>query len=194
MVNKRLLVGITGSFCNHKRVLKMVETLKDEYDITFVLTHNVSTCSTRFFKAEELIKECERVSEKTCITTLVEAELVGPQDCFDVMLVAPCSANSLARFVHGLYDCPVALCAKAMIRNQKNIVFGIASNDILGISGINVMQAMNMKHCFFIPFAQDMPLVKPKSCVACFERTKETLAYAIAGQQLQPVLREVHEI
>lgn len=194
MANKRLLVGMTGSFCNHQRVLDVVEGLKDEYDITFVLTHNVSTLSTRFFEVQDLIAECERISGKSCMTTLTKAELVGPKNAYDMMLIAPCSAHSLARFVHGLYDCPVALCAKAMIRNQKNIVFGIASNDILGISGVNVMQAMNMKHCFFIPFAQDMPIIKPRSCVACFELTRATLEQAMNGKQIQPVLRGENEI
>lgn len=194
MANKQLLIGITGSFCNHHRVLEIVEGLKDEYDLTFVLTKNVSTLSTRFFQCDEFIHECERISEKKCITTLVEAEKVGPNHCFDLMLIAPCSANSLARFVHGLYDCPVALCAKAMIRNQKNVVFGIASNDILGVSGVNVMKAMNMKHCFFIPFAQDMPFFKPNSCVSCFELTRLTCQKALEGEQIQPVLREMNEL
>lgn len=189
-MKKRLLVGITGSFCNHTIVLEKISELLDEFDISFVFTKNVATCDTRFHTAKELKDKCSLLSEYAIITDIVEAEKIGPLNCFDCMAILPCSANSLSRIVQGAYDCPVALCAKAMIRNQKNVVIGISSNDILGISGVNLMKVLNMKHFYVLPFFQDEPILKPNSCTSDFELIKETLDEAIVHHQIQPILRE----
>lgn len=187
---KKLLVGITGSFCNHQKVLDVLTQIKENYEISFVFTNNVSQLDTRFHLANDFKKECERLTMNPIITNIVEAEKIGPKNDYDIMAIIPCSANSLSRLVHGAYDCAVSLCAKAMIRNQKNVVVGIASNDILGISGVNLMRLMNMKHFYLLPFFQDEPILKPNSCTSCFELLDETLQLASINQQIQPILRE----
>lgn len=186
----RLLVGICGSFCNHEKVLNEFERLKDEYDYSFVLTHNVATLNTRFGSAEEFKAKCKKLSAHPILTDLVEAEKIGPHNPYDIMVILPCSANTLSNLVHGAYNCPVALCAKAMIRNQKNVVIGISSNDILGISGTNLMKLINMKYFYTLPIYQDDPIVKPNSCTSDLSLLHETLQTALKNRQIQPILKE----
>lgn len=186
----KLLVGITGSFCNHEKVFHELEKLKDEYELTFVLTKNVSTRDTRFGLASELLKRCQQLSNNNIILNIVEAEKIGPLNYYDLMIVVPCSANSLSRIVHGAYDCPVSLCVKAMIRNKKKVIIGLSSNDVLGISGVNFMKCLNMKYFFSLPIYQDDPINKPNSCTSSYELIQETLSLAKKNIQIQPVLRE----
>lgn len=186
----KLLVGMSGSFCNHEAVFKVLEKLKDQMEIQFVLTENVSHTSTRFFQLEEFIGICEQISQKPLITTLTQAELIGPRDPYDIMLIAPATANLLSRLATGAYDCPVALAAKAMIRNHKNVVIALASNDILGTSSHNVFTLYNSKPYYFVPFGQDNYKQKPQSCVAYFDLIEQTLQKALLNEQIQPVLME----
>ena len=188
MKNKKILIGISGSFCNHRAVLEEVRKLAVDNDITFVISENVKNLSTRFFEREAFLTELRTISGKAIIDDLLQAEVLGPQDRFDIMAIVPLSATMCTRMVHGLYDSPVTLAAKAMIRNQKNIVFGFASNDGLGISGTNLMRLLNMKHFFFFSFRQDAPSAKPRSIVADWQKLEQTLDAAFQNEQLQPLL------
>lgn len=188
--NKRILVGISGSFCNHANVLQQLAHLAKSNTLTFVVTENVYQCSTRFFTRNEFITKLEELSSEPIIHTIVEAEKVGPQNCYDIMLVAPCTATQCAKFVHGIYDNPLTLAMKAMIRNQKNVVIGFASNDALGISGVNLFRLFSLKYIYVVPIAQDAPMKKAMSVVARWELMEATLEKALHNQQLQPILRE----
>ncbi len=186
----RLLVGISGSFCNHQAVLEECRKLSETMEIQFVLTKNTAASSTRFFQLEDFLKACEEISAKKIIQSIVEAELIGPQNQYDIMLIAPATANIMSRLANGAYDCPVALAAKAMIRNQKNVVIALASNDVLGLSSKNVFQLYNTKNFYFVPFEQDDHIQKPNSCVACFDMIEKTLQLALQNIQIQPVIKE----
>lgn len=187
---KRILVGISGSFCNHKAVLEQFTALAKHNELRFVVTENVFTCSTRFYQRNEFITILESLSEKPLIHTIVEAEKVGPENDYDIMVVAPCTATQCAKFVHGIYDNPLTLAMKAMLRNQRNIVIGFASNDGLGISGMNFFHLFTMKHLYMVPVAQDAPYKKAYSIVARWELLEETMEQAFADMQIQPILRE----
>lgn len=186
----KLLVGITGSFCNHQRVLAELNKLIDKYELTFVFTKNVSSLDTRFSSAKDLIAQCLKMTKHPIILDIVEAEKIGPLNQYDLMTIVPCSANSLSRLVHGAYDCPVALCAKAMVRNKKNVILGVSSNDILGISGVNLMKCLQIKHFYVLPIYQDDPILKPNSCTSMYELLNDTLKLASQNLQIQPILRE----
>lgn len=188
--NQRILVGISGSFCNHSAVYSQLQRLAQRNSLTFVLSENVYENSTRFFQREEWLGKLKEISDQPIIHTLVEAEKIGPMNIYDLMLVAPCTATQCAKFVHGIYDDPMTLAMKAMIRNQKNIVIGFASNDALGISGANLFRLCAMKYIYVIPFAQDAPFQKPWSVVALWDQCEATIAKALVNEQLQPILRE----
>ena len=195
MENKKILFGISGSFCNHRFVLDEVRKLAEHNEIQIVLTRNAATLSTRFFNHIDFINECVAISKKPVIKSIVEAELIGPSNEYDIMVIAPMSATVASRLANGHNDCPLALAAKAMIRNNKNIVMGFASNDGLGCSGKNLFSLMNQKHLYFIPFGQDEPNLKPNSLVAKWSMMNDTLDKAINNEQIQPVLvtRDNHE-
>lgn len=186
---KRILIGISGSFCNHKAVLKQFSELAKHNRLTFVVTDHVYECSTRFFHRNEFITKLGELSEDEIIHTIVEAEKIGPNNCYDIMLTAPCTATQCAKLVHGIYDNALSLAMKAMIRNQKNIVIGFASNDALGISGANLFRLCALKYIYVIPMAQDAPFQKAMSVVACWDEMIPTLEKALHNEQLQPIIR-----
>lgn len=188
MENKRIVFGICGSFCNHQNVLKPLKALCARNDVQVVVSENVFQCSTRFFEHHKFISILQNMSHHSVLHTIVEAETIGPSKQADIMVIAPMSASVAARLVNGLYDHPVVLAAKAMIRNDKNIVFGIASNDVLGISGPSIMRLLAMKHMYAIPFRQDDPIHKPCSMVADWTLLEATLDEAIQHHQLQPLI------
>lgn len=190
--NKRILVGISGSFCNHAHVLEQLSALAKHNTLAFVVTDHVYDCSTRFFTRNEFITKLEELSNEPIMHTIVEAEQVGPKNCYDIMVVAPCTATQCSKFVHGIYDNALTLAMKAMIRNQKNVVIGFASNDGLGISGVNLFRLFSMKYVYVMPIAQDAPHKKAMSVVARWELMEETIEAALEDTQLQPILREYH--
>lgn len=188
---KRILVGISGSFCNHRFVVEQLMKLAQNNELRFVVTDNVYTCSTRFYQRNEFIAILESLSDMPVIHTIVEAEKVGPENLYDIMLVTPLTATQCGKFIHGIYDSALTLAMKAMIRNQKNIVIGFASNDGLGISGQNYFRLFSMKYLFMLPIAQDAPNKKAWSLVALWDTIEESLALALENKQIQPILREV---
>lgn len=188
MENKSILFGISGSFCNHGFVLTQLEELCKHNDVTAVVSENVYNCSTRFFTNTEFISKVEKLTGKEVIHTIVEAEKVGPDNKYDLMVIAPMTATLCSRIKNGIYDHPVALACKAMVRNKKNIVVGIASNDILGASAANFFSFIDRKYFYVIPFRQDAPHSKAYSCVADWDLLIPTCEKALNDKQLQPIL------
>ncbi|MCI8850176.1 MAG: dipicolinate synthase subunit B [Erysipelotrichaceae bacterium] len=193
LAGKRILIGICGSFCNHRAVLEQFKKLAEHNHLTFVLTDNVYESSTRFFSRNEFLMKLGELSDDEIIHTIVEAEKIGPKDCYDIMLVAPCTATQCSKLVHGIYDNALTLAAKAMIRNKKNIVIGFASNDALGISGANLFRLCALKYIYVLPMAQDAPFQKAMSMVACWGEMLPTLQKALEDEQLQPIIRGYQE-
>ena len=184
-----VLWGICGSFCNHQNILNLLQ--KPEYqsmDLQFVISNNCATCDTRFMESDQLIKQLEIISKKKVFTSIVQAETVGPYADYEVMVIAPCTASTLSHLAQGCYDHSVALCAKAMLRNQKPVVLAIASNDILSGSAINLFSLMQRKQIYVVPFYQDDVISKPNSCVSEFSLIYPTVIEAMKGKQIQPLL------
>lgn len=188
MKDKRILFGICGSFCNHAKVLKQLEILCVSNDVQIIVSENVYTCDTRFYKAMDFLIRLKELSGHSIIHTIVEAEKVGPMNTFDLMVIAPMTATVASKLVHGSYDHPVTLGAKAMLRNKKNVVFGIATNDGLSISGANIFTLINFKNIYVIPFRQDAPFEKERSIVSDWDLLIETCEHALDNHQLEPIL------
>ena len=189
-MKKKILYGISGSFCNFNKILQPLKKLCEEYDVTVVVSDNVSKMDTRFFKAVDYLQLIEQITKNKIIDNLVDAEKVGPYGKYELMIIAPMTSTCCAKLVHGIYDHNVTLAAKAMLRNNKTLLFGIACNDGLGISGENIMKLINMKNIYVIPFSQDDPIKKEKSIVSHFELMNECVKSAFNKQQLQPIIRQ----
>lgn len=81
------------------------------------------------------------------------------------------------------------MAVKSALRVSMPVVLSLATNDALGASCKNIGLLMNTKNIYFVPLGQDDPIKKPNSLVAHFDLIPKTLAHAVRGEQLQPVLR-----
>ncbi len=188
---KDIKVGyaLTGSFCTFDKSLVQMKKLKEEgFGILPIMSYNAYTFDTRFGKAENFRRRIEEISGCKIISTITAAEPIGPEKLTDIMVVLPCTGNTLAKLANGIYDTPVTLAVKSHLRNQRPVVIGVSSNDSLSSTAKNIGQLLNMKHYYFIPMRQDDPEKKPFSVVCDFGMLKETVEAALYGKQLQPML------
>lgn len=194
--NLKIGLGITGSFCNFKEVKNVIETLKSENvsQIIPIVSFNTKELDTRFYKAKEFIKMLEETTNNPVIDTIVKAEPIGPKNLVDVIVICPCTGNSLAKLANGITDTPVLMAVKGHIRNNKPVVIGVSTNDGLGKSLQNIAILMDTKNFFFIPFRQDDCVSKPKSLVLDYTYVTKTIELAMDNTQIQPVLSRVEKI
>ena len=184
----RLGFAVCGSFCTFKRVLEELEKLAKEYDITPIMSSGAAFTDTRFGKAEDLRRRITEICGKEPITTIAGAEPIGPQALLDVLVIEPCTGNTLGKLANGITDTAVTMAAKAHLRNGRPVVLAVSTNDALGASARNIGTLMNAKKIYFVPMRQDAPQGKPASVVANFAKTGAAIKAALEGKQVQPVL------
>lgn len=178
-----------GSFCTFSEVLKEVTALsKKNINIYPIFSYNADSINTRFGAVEDFRDKLYDISGNNIISTIKDAEPIGPQKLLDIMLVAPCTGNTLAKLNNGITDTPVTMACKAHLRNNKPLVIALATNDALGISLKNIGGLITRKNIYFVPFSQDNPEKKPLSMIADFSKIYDTLALAIEGKQIQPII------
>lgn len=183
--------GITGSHCTYEEIFPEVKRLVElGATVVPVFSNAVLHTATRFGEAGEWAKKIEEVSGQKAITSIPEAEPLGPSKRLDVMLIAPCTASSLSRLAQANTDSAVLMAAKSTLRNDRPVVIAISTNDGLGLSMYNIARLMNTKNIYFVPFGQDAPHVKINSLVSLMRLIPETLSAALERRQLQPVLLE----
>ncbi|MDY3795552.1 MAG: dipicolinate synthase subunit B [Agathobacter sp.] len=181
--------GITGSFCTLEKTKNAIAKLIVlGAKVIPVFSYNVLNTDTRFGSAEEFRADIGNLTGNCGIFTIPQAEPVGPQKLFDVMVIAPCTGNTAAKLCNGITDTPVLMAAKAHMRNQRPLVIALASNDALGINFKTVGNLMNMKNIYFVPFGQDDYVSKPNSLVCDMEKIPDTITMALNKKQIQPVL------
>ena len=186
---KRIGFGITASHCTYEEVVPKIQLLRDEGAVVVpVVTHSVLAAATRFGTGDEWVRKIEEAAGAKVISTIVDAEPLGPKTPVDCMVIAPMTGNSISRFANAVTDSPVLMAAKATMRNGSPIVVGISTNDALGLNGVNIMKLLNSKHIYFIPFGQDDPYKKPNSLIADFNLMVPTIVKALENKQLLPVL------
>lgn len=178
-----------GSFCTIGRSLKVLKQLTSEGNpVLPIMSDSVYSTDTRFGTAEELIKTVESLCGKEIVHTIVDAEPLGPKTALDMLVICPCTGNTLAKVANGITDTPVTMAAKAQLRSDRPVVIALATNDALSSNLENIAALMKRKNVFFVPMAQDDPKQKPHSLVCDFERVRETMMSAFAGRQIQPVM------
>ena len=188
---KKTSIGfaMTGSFCTFERVLRQMEALvRRGSEVVPVLSFNAGTLDTRFMTAEHLRARIVEITGNEPIDTLAGAEPIGPKKMTDVFLIAPATGNSLAKLAGGIYDTPALLGAKSHLRNDRPLVLAVSTNDGLGAAAQNIGRLLNVRNIYFVPFGQDDPVKKPRSLVADFTQIPRTIAAALSGVQMQPML------
>lgn len=180
--------AMCGSFCTHKASLAELKKLADMgVEVLPIMSEIVYSTSTRFGKAEELIKSVEDICKKSVIHTIVDAEPLGPKTMLDAMIICPCTGNTLAKLAAGITDSTVCMAAKAHLRSDRPLVIALASNDALSANMKNIATLLNRKNVYFLPMRQDDPQNKPHSLIADFSLLYPTLKDALEGRQYQSV-------
>ena len=178
-----------GSFCTYSMAMTALERVKARFgDVTPIISESAAANDTRFGPAHEFMREMERICDKRVIDTLVKAEPIGPKKLLDVLVICPCTGNTLAKLANGVTDTSVTMAAKAHLRNGRPLVICPATNDGLAASARNIGTLLDRKHVYFVPFRQDDPAGKPTSLVADFSRVADAAQAALEGWQLQPLL------
>ncbi len=177
-----------GSFCTFRKAISQMKGLVESgYDVVPIMSATASNTDTRFGTAKDFIDEIESISGKKIINTITEAEPIGPKKICDLMLVCPCTGNTLGKISHGITDTPVTMAVKSHLRIQRPLLLCVATNDALGASAVNIGRLLNTKNVYFVPMSQDDPVTKPNSLVSHFELVGDSVKSALDGRQLQPV-------
>ena len=189
MEKNRIGFAITGSFCTHDRILKVMEDLVGKgYELLPIFSNSVKNIDTRFGSAKDFYDKVVKITGKTPICDIVAAEPVGPKGMIDVLVVAPCTGNTLSKLANAITDTAVTMVAKAHLRNNKPLVIAVSSNDALGLNFKNLATLMGTKNVYFVPFGQDDAIKKPKSLIADWNLIEDTIISAMKGEQIQPLL------
>lgn len=184
-----LAFALCGSFCTFEAAVPQAARLAAlGWQVLPVMSFAAAATDTRFGPAAGWKARLEAAAGRPVLDTLTAVEPLGPQGLAQALVIAPCTGATLARLAAGLSDTPVALAAKSLLRAGRPVVVAVSTNDGLGASGENIARLMQRKHFFFVPFAQDDPVHKPQSLKADLALVPETLAAALEGRQIQPVL------
>jgi len=157
-------------------------------DVVPIVSETSAATDTRFGNAHDFLREMERICDRRVIDSIPKAEPIGPKHLLDVLLVCPCTGNTLAKLACGITDTTVTMAAKAHLRNGAPLVLAISTNDALAASAKHIGALMDKKNVYFVPFRQDDPVGKPTSLVADFSRVNAAIEAALQGRQLQPVV------
>ena len=186
---KKIGVAICGYFCTFDKVFGEIELLaKDGAKIYPIFSDAAKSIESRFGKPEEFLKRAEEISGHKPIMKIAEAEPIGPGGYLDILAIIPCTGNTAAKLANGITDTPVLMAAKAHLRNNKQLVIFISTNDGLGMNMKNIGLLLNTKNIYFVPFGQDDAQKKPNSLVAHCGKIRPALEMALEGKQLQPLL------
>lgn len=187
----RLTVGfaLTGSHCTFADVLPQIRRFVEAgANVVPIVSHSVATTDTRFGQSDDWLRQLKDVTGNDIIASIVDAEPLGPSKRLDILVIAPCTGNTISRLANAMTDSPVLMAAKAQLRNQRPVVLAISTNDGLGLNAANIAKLLICKNVYFVPFGQDAPHVKPNSLVARMDLILETCEAALEGRQLQPLL------
>lgn len=183
--------GITGSHCTFEEVMPVIQRFVDEgAKVVPIISNTVLTTDTRFGTSQSWQKQLKDITGNDIISTIVEAEPLGPSQILDVLVIAPLTGNSMSKLANAMTDSPVLMAAKAQLRNGRPLLLAISTNDGLGLNAANIAKLLVAKNIFFVPFGQDNPVKKPNSLVANMELIPEAAYEAMQGKQLQPMIVE----
>lgn len=186
---KRLGLAVCGSYCTFDKLFAAAEGLSERYELIPVMSETAAETDTRFGAASAHLRCLRDICGRDVITTIAEAEPLGPSFPLDALVIAPCTGNTLAKLAHGVTDSAVTMAAKAHLRNGRPVVLALSTNDGLSGSAENIGRLLNRKNVYFVPFGQDDAEKKPCSLQADFALIGESVEAALNARQLQPILR-----
>jgi len=187
--DRKIGIAFTGSFCTYEKVFNELEKLVlSGADVQTIFSNASQKIDSRFGKAADFMKKAATITNKSPILTIETAEPIGPKSLLDILVLFPCTGNTLAKLANGITDTPVLMAAKAHLRNEKPLLISVSTNDALGMNMKNIGLLLNAKNIYFIPFGQDDPMKKPNSMVAHTEYLIPSIEAALNHKQHQPVI------
>ena len=189
--HERLSIGfaVTGSFCTFSRAFAQMRLLAQEgYAITPIMSQNAYSTDTRFGRAADWVRQAEELSGHSVVHTIAQAEPIGPKKLLDLLIIAPCTGNTLGKLACGIYDTAPTLAVKSHRRNDRPVLIAVSTNDALASSAPGIGMLQCRRGFYFVPYGQDDDSGKPTSCVADFTRLLPAAEAALEGRQLQPML------
>lgn len=181
--------ALTASFCTLEPVVQQIEQfVREGAEVYPIMSRETATVDTRYGTAQQWMDRLTRITGKKVFTSIVDVEPIGPQKLVDVVVVAPCTGNTVAKLANGITDGPVLMAAKAQLRNQRPVVIAISTNDGLGLNARNIGILLNTRNVYLVPFGQDSPQHKPNSLIARMDLLEATIVEALQGRQLQPII------
>lgn len=190
MKDKKIGFALCGSFCTLKSILPELQRLVDSgADVIPIMSEIVYNTDTRFGTAKYFIDEVEKITNKKIIHSIVGAEPIGPKKMLDLLVIAPCTGNTLGKIANGITDTSVTMAAKANLRNNKPVLIAPSTNDALSASAQNIGKLLNCKNIYFVPFSEDAPFDKNRSCVADFSLIYDSVKEALLENQIQPIIK-----
>ncbi len=187
--DKKIGLCMTGSFCTFHKVIPQIKKIVEAgAEVLPIMSFNSYDLDTKFGEADTFIKQIEDITSHKIIHSIKEAEPIGPRALTDLMVIVPCTGNTLAKLTAGITDTPVLMATKSHLRNGNNVVVAISTNDGLAGSAANIGTLLNRKNYYFVPFRQDNPITKPCSIVFDPNSIIPTIELAFQNKQIQPIL------
>jgi len=187
--NKKIGFAITGSFCTFDLIIEEMKKIAlKKADIIPIMSHNSYNMDTKFGNAKDFIEKIEHITGKQIIHTIQDAEPIGPKKMLDILLIAPCTGNTISKLANDIVDTTVTMATKSHLRNEGPVVIAISTNNGLSSASENIGKLLNRKNYFFVPFKQDNPITKPRSVIFDHSYIIRTLEYALDKEQIQPIL------
>lgn len=180
--------ALCGSFCTYEKIFPVLEELTKKHTVIPIFSFAAATVDSRFGTTKEHLARAETICGRKAMTSIPDVEPIGPKKLLDVLVIAPCTGNTLAKLAHSIADTPVTMAAKSHLRNGRPVVVAVSTNDALAGAAENIGKLLGRKHYYFVPFGQDDPINKPTSMVADFTKIEATAKAALEGRQIQPVL------
>jgi dipicolinate synthase subunit B len=180
--------AMCGSFCTYGQVFPLMEALAAQHTLIPIFSQISYTVDSRFGTHRAHIDRAEQICGHSVVHTIEQAEPIGPKKLLDILVIAPCTGNTLAKLAHGIADGPVTMAAKSHLRNGRPVLIAVSTNDALNTAAENIGRLMSRKHYYFVPFRQDDPRQKPCSMVADFSRIPMALTEALDSRQMQPLI------
>lgn len=183
--------AFSGSFCTLGASLRALEELvRRGYEIQPIMSETARTTDTRFQKASEFAERVESLCQRKIISTIKDAEPLGPKYPLDALVVAPCTGNSLAKIAGGITDTALTMAAKAHLRRDRTLLIALATNDAMSQNLGNIARLITRRSVYFVRMVQDDPKGKPYSLVAKMDEIPIALEAAMKGEQMRPVFLE----
>lgn len=187
---KKIGIAFTGSFCTYEKVFEELKKLVSEgAEVQPVFSEASQRINSRFGNADDFVAKAEAITGIKPMLTIDQAEPIGPKSLLDILVILPCTGNTIAKLANGITDTPVLMAAKAHLRNEKPLLVSVSTNDALGMNMKNIGLLLNAKHIYFVPFGQDSPKKKPNSMIAHTELLIPSIEAALEGRQYQPIIQ-----